>query len=665
VVLPGPPAARPQEHGALISGRQSLPAPRSRRRKIAIAAGAILVLFLIVGALLALRYVPYLDRAHAALGTARAIEQRVSTLQIDAVDAAFVAQLREEVNGLRADLVSLQGVLATDPLVGLARNVSATGDRLRAADHVSEAAGHLLDAADAGLALADRFITVRAAPPDAVLPGLIGLMATAAPDLGRIQASIDSADQALDAAGPGADGKIGEAANMMRTAIARYRPLLGQYASIDDLIPGLFGWGGERRYLVLAVDPAELRPGGGYTGTVGVVSFADGRLGEHTFVDVYSLDLKGGVPFVEPPEGLANHLLGSATWQLADANWSPDYPTSAQDALRLYTLESGDANIDGVITVTTYALDRILEAIGPIEVPEYGVTLHAGEVTLTTLAQTRGTTGSLEERKAFLNRVADILLTRLQQLPPAQWLPLFKALEDIAARRDVLVWTDDPQAQVVLGAQPIGGAIRRDAGDYLYVVESNVAPTSKYNLVVHRSTELDVALDPSGSATDVLRLRWQNDSGKEGEPYASIRAWSTSSAGVYGAYLRVLVPTDTELIDVHGTSGDPITREEDVVPEAGTTAITNFLPMPPGPSELVYTWQARAVAQQTGNDWLYRLTIQKQPGTLSEPVTVRVTLPTGASLVSAPEGASTSGNMIVVSRSVDTDLQLDVRYTLP
>jgi hypothetical protein len=664
VLLPAP-AAHLREQGPLTVRPPVLPAPRSRRRKVAIGAGIVLGLLAIVGLLLALRYLPYLDRANGALARARAIEQQVSGLQIAAVDAAFVGDMRAQVGSLRADLESLRSLLATDPLVGLARGLPAAGTRLTAADHVGDAASHLLDATDVALALADRFLVVRAAPPDAVLSGLVGLMATSEPDLQQIQSSIDLAEQSLNATGPGADGKIGDAANVMRTAIGRYRPLLAQYTSIDHLIPGLFGWGGEKRYLVLAVDPAELRPGGGYTGTVGVVSFVNGGLGEHSFVDVYSLDLKGGVEFQTPPEGLQDHLLGSATWQLADANWSPDWPTSAQDARRLYSLESGDTEIDGVITVTTYALDRILEVVGPVDVPEYGVTLHAGEVTMTTLAQTRGTTGPLEGRKAFLNVVADTVLSRLQSLPPAQWLPLFKALEDIAARRHVLVWTEDDAAQAVLAQQPIGGAVRQDAGDYLQVVESNVAPTSKYNLVVHRTTDLSVTLDPAGSATEVLTLRWQNDSAKEGEPYASIRDWSTSSVGVYGAYLRVLVPVASELLEVNGNSGVPIGNEEDVVAESGRTAFTNYLLMPPGAADLAYTWTAPAVAQRTGNEWLYRLTIQKQPGTLSEPVTLRLVLPSSATLVSMPEGAVNTAGTITYSTDQTTDIQLDVRYTLP
>ena len=80
-----------------------------------------------------------------------------------------------------------------------------------------------------------------------------------------------------------------------------------------------------------------------------------------------SLDFR----FIKPPTELANYLLGpKQPWQLADANWSPDFPTSAQDAMRLYTNESGDTpDRRRPPGITTYSIDELLKFTGPITVP--------------------------------------------------------------------------------------------------------------------------------------------------------------------------------------------------------------------------------------------------------------------------------------------------------
>jgi Protein of unknown function (DUF4012) len=369
------------------------------------------------------------------------------------------------------------------------------------------------------------------------------------------------------------------------------------------------------------------------------------------------------VPYVEPPEALASHLLGSASWQLADANWSPDWPTAAQDALRLYSAESGDTRIDGVIALTTYAIDGLLSVTGPLAVTDYGgLVVKPGEVTITALQNTRGTNGS-PDRKAFLGALASAVLARLQALPSEQWEPMAAEVQELAARRLIMVWSADPSVEAELASGPLGGAVRQVPGDYLLVSEANVAPTSKYNLVVHRSTQLGVTIAPDGTVADALALSWQNDAGRDGEPYMTLRAYSTSRDGLYGAYVRVLVPAGSQILAASGHDGGPIEGEESVEPEAGRDAIGNYLLMPPGVSTLDYTWQPTVHATQVAGLWTYALTVQRQPG-LIDSLSVTVTLPAGASVVSAPASAAVSGNLVTLAAD-QHDVDLSIQYRLP
>ena len=180
----------------------------------------------------------------------------------------------------------------------------------------------------------------------------------------------------------------------MAERIDKYGPLLDTYLTVSERLPAILGWDGPRRYLVLTQNPAELRPTGGFIGSYGIIAFDKGRITERSFRDIYLLDLPWDYPFIKPPTELANYLLGpKQPWQLADANWSPDFPTSAQDAIRLYTNESGDTRIDGVLGITTYTIDELLKVTGPITVPEYGATIASGETTLKTLQLTRTAPG--------------------------------------------------------------------------------------------------------------------------------------------------------------------------------------------------------------------------------------------------------------------------------
>jgi hypothetical protein len=618
-------------------------------------------------ALIGMAYGPYAIRAVSVRSNARALADDVRGLGLVDLNHATLAQMRARLDGIRADVGSLRVFLDTDPWITAARNLDAGRAPIAHAQTVLSAADEIAGAGDQLLALGDRFVTVREAPRSgeaSLIPELVELVGTSTDEIDTAAVRMSHARQLLATVPNDTLGLITSSADLMRAAVDRYAPLLEQFQTVAHVLPAAVGWRGSARYLVLAQDPAELRPTGGYIGTVGNVGFTNGALTERSFRDVYELDLKPGVPFVEPPQALANHLIGDSSWQLADANWSPDFPTAAQQALDLYTLESGDQDIDGVIGLTTYAVDRLLGVTGPVEVPEYNVTVSQGQVTLTALSLTRGISTPTSDRKAFLDYLASSLLDRLFALPSDRWPALIDAFIEMADQRRIQTWFKDPAIQAVADKAPIGAAVRQEPGDYVYVVEANVAPTSKYNLAVKRSDALQVQVDPAGDAHVHLRMDWQNYTQKEGEPYASIRSYSTSTAGFYGAYVRVLTPANSELISATGVATDPIDGVEEVTTEAGRTAYGSFLLIGPGLANLDYEWTAPGAATQAGGDWTYVLTMQKQPGVMKLPVSVNIALPAGAQIISST-GVTANAGQLTFTGELTEDLLIEVRYSLP
>lgn len=655
--------------------RGPAPARRTRRRAgpgtvVALVLLAIAALAL-AGGILAARYLPILTDAQRLRETASTLAAEVDALSVADLDGAAVDRVAARIADLDVHLAPVRDLLATDPLVGLARALPGIGDQVIGADRVVGAADRLVEAAGIGIDLARQLQDARdraqADPDSSLMEGIVRLMATSTGDVDRMATLLAEAQDQLQAVPAGVLPQLAEARDQMAGPLGRYAPMLAEYQAIDGTLASLLGWESPKRYLVLAQNPAELRPTGGYTGTVGIIGLDKGRLVEKRFFTVYLLDLRPDTPWVQPPEPLVNHLLGDEqAWRLADANWSPDFPTSAKAAASLYTLESGDAGIDGVIAITTHALDRILEVTGPVDVPAFGVTVKPGDVTMAILAATRPGTRDEAERKAVLDALAETMLDRLQSLPAAAWTPLLEELQAIGSERSAMAWFRDPTAQALAMDTGWAGQVRRDPGDYLAVVEANMAPTSKYNLVVRRSSSLDVDLAPDGSGTSSLRMDWQNDSDHEGEPYASIRSYSTSPDGYYGAYVRALVPDAAELVTATGRDTDRVQGVESVESEAGRTAFGTYLLMPPGQSTLTYLWTRPGVAEQAADGtWAYRLTVQKQPGAASEPLDVRVDLPDGATVLESSDGLVVDGSRLRLKTDLTHDLELEVRYTVP
>jgi hypothetical protein len=640
--------------------------PASRR---ALTGTTLLVLVLLFGVVtVAAWYISPLLRAADLRARAQGLVAEASALDIGRIDSATMASFRARLDALQGDIGWVRLFLAHDALLSLGHGLDPVRDFTADASHLLTAADSLSEAGYLALDIGDEFARVRERPGatgQSMLGDLVGLMATSTSRVDHAADLVGAAQQEVFAISPAAQSDVRSAADLIASSIDRYGPLLAQLRAVDDVLPGIVGWAQPKRYLVLAQDPAELRPTGGYVGTVGIVSFSDGSMTERSFEDVFHFDLRPGVPFVEPPEPLANHLLGAASWQLADSNWSPDYPTSAQDALRLYELESGDTNIDGVLALTTDAVDRLLELTGPVIVPEYGVQVAAGEVTMTALRLTRGASTPETDRKAFLDDLATAVIEGLYALPPQSWGAVLDAFRDLGERRLLLTWFKDPAAQAIVAGAPIGGAVRQEAGDFLYVVEANLAPTSKYNLVVERADSLAVELAVDGSAASALALRWQNHSLDPGEPFTSIREYSTSKQGLYGSYTRVLAPISASLDFVTGHGFDPIDSTESTTTVAGRTSFDNYLLIGPQGAELAYGWTTPGVATLSDGVWTYSLYIQRQPGLRPHSFAVAVSPPVGARIVSATAGATIEDAKVTLATTMDRDVQLEVRYTLP
>jgi hypothetical protein len=626
----------------------------------------IVVLLVGAGILVAvLRYGPLVTQARQAQDHARELSRMLNALGPADLDEASLAALEADLDTLDAELAPFRDLVAGDPLVGLARSLPGVDGQLAAAGSLVGAADALIEAGRSGLALAARVVAIQGDDATPILPRLVEIVASSTGEVDRMGELIAAASARLAEIPDDAIGPIVQARDLVRAPLARYGAILDTYRDVDDLIPRLLGRDGPVRYLVLAQNPAELRPQGGYAGTIGVIELRDGVIEELRFQDVYDL-LRPGLPHVQAPDELVDHLLGEGqSWRLADAAWSPDFPTAAREAVTQYAIEAGDDDIDGVLAITTYALDRLLEVVGPIEVEEYDVVVAPGDVTLTLLGATRGTPTDIEGRKDVLDAVARETMRRLLALPVEAWPKLAEALADIGRERMALAWFTEEDVQRLAETSGWSGQVRHEAGDYVYVVESNMAPTSKYNLVVDRSDSLVVKVDAEGDAIDSLRLDWQNRAAEAGEPFESLREFSQNREGWYGAYVRVLVPDGSVPVAANGEASDPIDGMERVTDEAERTAFANYLFMPPGASWLSYLWTVPGAAVRTDDGWEYKLVVQKQPGARPVPLAVRIDLPPGAVVTSAPDGAEVRGERVSLDATLADDLELVVGYTLP
>src|SRR5258706_13230411 len=116
----------------------------------------------------------------------------------------------------------------------------------------------------------------------------------------------------------------------------------------------------------------ELRPGGGFIGSYGLLTVDKGKIISFSIHNVSEADdqLKG---HIEPPFQIRRYL-NQQHWHLRDSNFDVDFLKDASQVAYFLQLETGQ-QIDGVIGLDLSFVKLVIQALGNVTVPEYAETI--------------------------------------------------------------------------------------------------------------------------------------------------------------------------------------------------------------------------------------------------------------------------------------------------
>lgn len=364
--------------------------------------------------------------------------------------------------------------------------------------------------------------------------------------------------------------------------------------------------GREKTFLILFQNNLELRPGGGFIGSFGILKVRDGELTAFSVHDTGNFD--GRIPStVEPPYPM-RETLRIDSWKLRDSNYSPDFGENAKRAEEFYRMGNGTETFDGVVAVTANVLTSFLEIIGPVEIEGFPGTYSADNAILDLEYQVEQGYQKQDidfgERKSVMGMLGSEILHRVKALSLSKKYELFGVLLDDLHQKDIQLFFKDEALQRQVALAHWDGAF--DAAwqdDYLFVVDANLN-SFKSDYFVKRSYAYVIDLShekPQATLTVTYRHT------------ALARDWFTKD---YQTFLRVYVPAGSYLTTVTGAAKDPV---------YGTLLSKKYfgvLVHVPINTEQTVTF-SYVLPDTLERDW-YALKIQKQPGLNDVPVTVTI-----------------------------------------
>lgn len=365
----------------------------------------------------------------------------------------------------------------------------------------------------------------------------------------------------------------------------------------------------EKTFLIILQNNMELRPGGGFIGSFGIVKIKDGKIIDFAVHDTANFD--GRIPStIAPPYPMAE-MLHIDSWKLRDSNYSPDFAINAKKAEEFYYAGQGKEKFDGIIGINSSVLESALKILGPVNIQGMGE-LNAENVLLSLEKQVevdyKTQNIAKGDRKLVINDLLGAIIEKVQGISFADKLKLAKSFAGELDRKEIQLYFKNKEIQKIVEESHWAGKVDYYwKKDYLMLSDANLGGyKSDYYMI--RSVDYLVDLFQEKPIA-TLRVTYNHT--------AKQKDWMTND---YYGYLRVYVPSGAWLVK------DEKINNIQIGNDLGRKYFGKKVFVPLGKTvteEFQYYITEKNIMEN------YDLLFQKQSGIRNIPLTVKIKYPDG------------------------------------
>lgn len=381
-----------------------------------------------------------------------------------------------------------------------------------------------------------------------------------------------------------------------------------EFRPVIEQLPTIAGSNEPKKYLMLFQNNNELRPTGGFLTAYSIISLEQGKVIPEKSDDIYELDRRFNerIPI---PESLGKYLTTERYWNLRDMNISPDFKESMDVFFEHYQEVRGEPDdIDGIIAMDTHVLTRLLEILGPVEVPGYGT--FSAEIdkrcdcpqVVYALSEiiTKPTPYLRDDRKGILGPMMQAILLKTYGAPRQHFADLFELVWNSIQGKNIQMYFLDDQLQLAAENAGAAGRLKPSQGDFLAIVDANLGG-AKSNLFTESEVLHLVDGPENGFLTNTLEITYRNTRKADN---CNLEAGQLCLNAPAPTWNRLYLPLGSQLIETQGFSQEPTTYEE-----LGLLVIDGFFTLDPlGMAKIRVNYQVPYDMDE------YQLSIWKQGG---------------------------------------------------
>lgn len=458
--------------------------------------------------------------------------------------------------------------------------------------------------------------------------------------------------------------------------------LLDEFLGEERVFADILGANGPRKYLFLFQNNQEMRATGGFIGSYAILDIFEGRVRNFKIDGIFNPDgqLKERIIPPAPIQKI------SANWSLHDSNWFPDFPVSAEKAIWFYE-KTGGPTVDGVITMTPTVMQKLLEITGPIEMPEYGVTVDKDNFIEKIQYEVEvDYDKELNQPKKILADLAPKILDKIFNASDMESvIKTMNVLLESLNEKHILIYSRNWQMENMLSDNGWTGEVLKTPKDYLSVINTNINGF-KTDGVIDEEISHNAKIGEDGTIVDTVKITRHHNGGDSNYDW-----WNKVNVD----YMRLYVPEGSRLLSVSGQTREfnapPLdyktlgfkrdpqvemeessTRIDDdsgtqIYTDAGKTVFANWVYVSPKETvtiEYSYVLPFKLEMNVKKPADSYSLLIQKQSGSSGSKFKSTVEYPKNWKTIwTYPEDLLFEGNAIKMENGLETDRFIGTAFT--
>lgn len=420
------------------------------RNRVLIGVGVILIIFVAFGAALGLSALKVKDQAPELMNTATALQKDLQNEDSEAF-VSDAAKLNDQITTLKNEV--------NGPLWTIGQFIPILGEDISAGQKLINVAGDLSQ--EVLMPLSDTLSTypLNTIYVDGNINGdalnqLCDRLADASPIIIQSAQTVDSINTVhID--------QINQLTDKLRGPLDTAAQFMSDNGDAFRLIPDILGCNGDRSYIILAQNYAEVRPGGGLLGSVIPLTVSNGKLSFGDSIPGATIrEAQTYEPEItEEEKALWGDALGSAT----DVNVTPDWSRTGEIFASIWQTYTGSAP-NGVIGIDVETFKRLVSlGTDSVSLPD-GSSVNSADITKLLLHDVYlmfGQDGAAQD--AYFAMVLASCMDVIEgKLPSIGLTKIAHTVQQSIQEDRLMVWMANPEEEALMEQMGCAGTLSYD-----------------------------------------------------------------------------------------------------------------------------------------------------------------------------------------------------------